>query len=72
MGVLTSKSLEQPFSKNCTTDSHKELIATVCHHERLNRKSQDSTDEKITFPFDIDLEIFYELPEEVQKEEYDD
>ncbi|XP_045646086.1 DNA polymerase iota isoform X1 [Ursus americanus] len=60
---------EQLFSKNRTTDSHKEPIVTVSHHERLREnKEQDSSDEKITFPSDIDPEVFYKLPEEVQKE----
>lgn len=31
-------------------------------------REQESPDEKITFPSDIDPEVFYELPEEVQKE----
>lgn len=60
---------EQLFSKNHTTDNHKKLIATVSHHERLAENGeQDSTDEKITFPSNVDPEVFYELPEEVQKE----
>ncbi|GAB5579511.1 DNA polymerase iota isoform X1 [Prionailurus iriomotensis] len=60
---------EQLFSTNHTTDSHKEPLATVSHHEGLpENREQDSTDEKITFPSDIDPEVFYELPEEVQKE----
>ncbi|XP_019319564.2 DNA polymerase iota isoform X2 [Panthera pardus] len=60
---------EQLFSTNRTTDSHKEPLATVSHHEGLpENREQDSTDEKITFPSDIDPEVFYELPEEVQKE----
>ncbi|XP_044776874.1 DNA polymerase iota isoform X6 [Neomonachus schauinslandi] len=60
---------ERLFSKNRTTDSHKESTVTVSHHERLTEnKEQDSSDEKITFPSDIDPEVFYELPEEVQKE----
>ncbi|XP_004405898.1 PREDICTED: DNA polymerase iota [Odobenus rosmarus divergens] len=60
---------ERLFSKNCTTDNHKESTVTVSRHERLTEnKEQDSSDEKITFPSDIDPEVFYELPEEVQKE----
>ncbi|XP_035946930.1 DNA polymerase iota isoform X1 [Halichoerus grypus] len=60
---------ERLFSKNRTTDSHKESTVTVSHHERLTEnKEQDFSDEKITFPSDIDPEVFYELPEEVQKE----
>ncbi|XP_074211469.1 DNA polymerase iota isoform X2 [Camelus bactrianus] len=57
---------EQLFSKNRITDSHKQPLATVSHHEGLTEnREQDSTDEKITFPSDIDPEVFYELPEEV-------
>ncbi|XP_015984680.2 DNA polymerase iota isoform X2 [Rousettus aegyptiacus] len=60
---------EQLFSKKHTTDSHKQPIATVSHHEGLpGNGEQDSTDEKIILPSDVDPEIFYELPEEVQKE----
>ncbi|XP_012600941.1 DNA polymerase iota isoform X1 [Microcebus murinus] len=60
---------EQLFSKNPTTDSHKQTMAIVSHHERhTENREQDSVDEKITFPSDIDLQVFYELPEEVQKE----
>ncbi|CAD7679310.1 unnamed protein product [Nyctereutes procyonoides] len=60
---------EQLFSKNCSTDNHKEPVVTVSHHEGLKEnREQDSSDEKITFPSDVDPEVFYELPEEVQKE----
>ncbi|XP_012507257.1 PREDICTED: DNA polymerase iota isoform X1 [Propithecus coquereli] len=60
---------EQLFSKNRTTDSHKQTMAIVSHHERhTENREQDSVDEKITFPSDIDPQVFYELPEEVQKE----
>uniref|UniRef100_A0A8C4L5K8 DNA polymerase iota n=1 Tax=Equus asinus asinus TaxID=83772 RepID=A0A8C4L5K8_EQUAS len=60
---------EQLFSKNRTTDSHKQSIATVSQHEGLMKnREQDCTDKKVTFPSDIDPEVFYELPEEVQKE----
>ncbi|XP_059750530.1 DNA polymerase iota isoform X9 [Balaenoptera ricei] len=60
---------EQLFSKTCTTDSHKQPMATVFIHEGLTEnREQDSTEEKVTFPSDIDPEVFYELPEEVQKE----
>ncbi|XP_019496250.1 PREDICTED: DNA polymerase iota isoform X2 [Hipposideros armiger] len=60
---------EQLFSKNRTTDNHKQPIATVSHHEGLAENGeQDTTDEKITFPSDVDPEVFYELPEELQKE----
>ncbi|XP_058133734.1 DNA polymerase iota isoform X2 [Dasypus novemcinctus] len=59
---------EQLFSKN-TTNSHKQPIATGCHHEALTEnREQNSAEEKITLPSDIDPEVFYELPEEVQKE----
>lgn len=51
------------------TDSHKQPVATVSRHEGLKEnREQESPDEKITFPSDIDPEVFYELPEEVQKE----
>uniref|UniRef100_A0A8C9B3L6 DNA polymerase iota n=1 Tax=Prolemur simus TaxID=1328070 RepID=A0A8C9B3L6_PROSS len=60
---------EQLFSKNRTTDSHKQTMAIVSHRERhTENREQDSVDEKITFPSDIDPQVFYELPEEVQKE----
>ncbi|XP_064150562.1 DNA polymerase iota isoform X2 [Loxodonta africana] len=60
---------EQLFSKNRTTGSHKQPVATVSHHEGFTaNKQQHSAEEKITFPSDIDPEVFYELPEEVQKE----
>ncbi|XP_053427751.1 DNA polymerase iota isoform X3 [Nycticebus coucang] len=59
---------EQLFSKNRTTDScHKQTMAS--HHEGLaENREQDSFDEKITFPSDIDPQVFYELPEDVQTE----
>lgn len=60
---------EQLFSKNHTAENQKQPIATVSHHEGLAENGeQDSTDEKITFPPDVDPEVFYELPEELQKE----
>ncbi|XP_068849827.1 DNA polymerase iota isoform X4 [Capricornis sumatraensis] len=60
---------EQLFSKNRMTDSHKQPVATVSRHEGLKEnREQESPDEKIAFPSDIDPEVFYELPEEVQKE----
>lgn len=60
---------EQLSSPNCTTDHHTQPRATVSHQEvpTENRK-QEPTKEKITFPSDIDPDVFYELPEEVQKE----
>ncbi|XP_006837627.1 PREDICTED: DNA polymerase iota [Chrysochloris asiatica] len=60
---------ERLFSKNHTTDSHKPPVATVSHHVGLTENSQQSSaEEKTIFPSDIDPEVFYELPEEVQKE----
>ncbi|XP_054439652.1 DNA polymerase iota [Pteronotus mesoamericanus] len=60
---------EQLLSKNLTADSHKQLTATVLHHAGLaENREQDSSAEKITFPSDVDPDVFYELPEEVQKE----
>ncbi|KAM8780469.1 DNA polymerase iota [Rhynchonycteris naso] len=59
---------EQLFSKTRTTDSHKQSTAAVSHHEGLAEiREQDST-AKITFPSDVDPEVFCALPEEVQKE----
>ncbi|XP_076991543.1 DNA polymerase iota isoform X2 [Tamandua tetradactyla] len=59
---------EQLSPKNHTTeDNHKHAIRS--HHEALiESREQDSAEEKIAFPSDIDPEVFYELPEEVQKE----
>ncbi|KAM9676840.1 DNA polymerase iota isoform 2-T2 [Dama dama] len=60
---------EQLFSKSRTTDSHKQPVPTVSRHEELKEsREQESPDEKTTFPSDIDPEVFYELPGEVQKE----
>lgn len=60
---------EQLFSKNRTTVSHKQPTAAESHPEGLaENREQDSTAEKITFPSDVDPQVFYELPEEVQKE----
>ncbi|XP_004683969.2 PREDICTED: DNA polymerase iota [Condylura cristata] len=60
---------EQLFSKNHNADNHKQPVGKVPHCEGLTKsREQDSTDEKITFPSDVDPGIFYELPEEVQKE----
>ncbi|XP_059563320.1 DNA polymerase iota isoform X2 [Myotis daubentonii] len=60
---------EQLFSKNRTTDSHKQPTAAASHYGGLaENREQDSTAEKITFPSDVDPKVFYELPEEVQKE----
>nr|XP_044990910.1 DNA polymerase iota [Jaculus jaculus] len=59
---------EQLVSKNKTTDSHKQTLTTTCHQGLIENREQDSAREKITFPFDVDLQVFYELPEEVQQE----
>ncbi|XP_055154673.2 DNA polymerase iota isoform X3 [Symphalangus syndactylus] len=59
---------EQLFSKNRTTDSHKQTVATDSHEGLTENREPDSVDEKITFPSDIDPQVFYELPEVVQKE----
>uniref|UniRef100_A0A8C3YM67 DNA polymerase iota n=1 Tax=Catagonus wagneri TaxID=51154 RepID=A0A8C3YM67_9CETA len=60
---------EQLHSKNRSTDSHKHPVATVSHRQGLTEnREQDFVDEKFTFPSDIDPEVFYELPEEVQRE----
>ncbi|EHB03452.1 DNA polymerase iota [Heterocephalus glaber] len=59
---------EQLFPKNRTTDSHKQRIATASHQGLTESREQDSSEEKINFPPDIDPQVFYELPEEVQKE----
>nr|XP_037838205.1 DNA polymerase iota isoform X2 [Chlorocebus sabaeus] len=59
---------EQLFSKNHTTDSHKQTVATDSHEGLTENREPDSVDEKITFPSDIDPQVFYELPEVVQKE----
>uniref|UniRef100_A0A8D2DZT1 DNA polymerase iota n=1 Tax=Sciurus vulgaris TaxID=55149 RepID=A0A8D2DZT1_SCIVU len=59
---------DQLFSKNCATDSHKQTRATTSCQGLTENKEQDSADEKIIFPSGIDPQVFYELPEEVQKE----
>ncbi|XP_052598427.1 DNA polymerase iota isoform X6 [Peromyscus californicus insignis] len=59
---------EQLFSKHRTADSHKQTVATTSRQGLVENKEQDCVDEKITFPSDIDPQVFYELPEEVQKE----
>ncbi|XP_012370276.1 DNA polymerase iota isoform X2 [Octodon degus] len=58
---------EQLFSKTPPTDSHKE-IPTAPHQGLTESREQDSAEEKTSFPPDIDPQVFYELPEEVQKE----
>ncbi|XP_006254962.1 DNA polymerase iota isoform X3 [Rattus norvegicus] len=57
---------EQLFSTHRTADSHKQTATTS--HQGLENREQDSADEKLTFPSDIDPQVFYELPEEVQRE----
>lgn len=60
---------DQLLSTNLTTESHKQPTATVSHPEGLAENGeQDSTVEKTTFPSAVDREVFYELPEEIQKE----
>ncbi|KAM6219584.1 DNA polymerase iota [Rhynchocyon petersi] len=60
---------EQRISTNHTTDTHKEPRTTTSHHEGfIESREQSSAEERMTFPSDIDPEVFYELPEEVQKE----
>ncbi|XP_013366274.1 PREDICTED: DNA polymerase iota isoform X2 [Chinchilla lanigera] len=58
---------EQLFSKNHTTDSH-EQTPTGSHQGLIESREQGSAEEKISFPPDVDPQVFYELPEEVQKE----
>ncbi|XP_063087674.1 DNA polymerase iota isoform X2 [Cavia porcellus] len=61
---------EQLFSKNHTTDSHKQTKPTAS--QQGLKESRDFAEEKISFPPDIDPQVFYELPEEVQKELVDE
>ncbi|XP_007519299.2 DNA polymerase iota isoform X2 [Erinaceus europaeus] len=57
----------EPLSKNHSTETHKQAI--VSHHEGLTGiREPDSDNEKIIFPPNTDPEVFYELPEEVQRE----
>ncbi|KFO35150.1 DNA polymerase iota isoform X3 [Fukomys damarensis] len=57
------------FPPNHTTDTHKQTVATASHQEGLTEsREQDYSEEKINFPSGIDPQVFYELPEEVQKE----
>ncbi|XP_042531084.1 DNA polymerase iota isoform X1 [Dipodomys spectabilis] len=59
---------EQLFSKNRSTGSHKQTT-TASPQEGLQEKGeQESAAEKVTFPPEVDPQVFYELPEEVQKE----
>ncbi|XP_076768600.1 DNA polymerase iota isoform X4 [Arvicanthis niloticus] len=57
---------EQLFSTHLTADSHRQTATTS--HQGLENREQDSADENLTLPSDIDPQVFYELPEEVQKE----
>ncbi|XP_040597562.1 DNA polymerase iota isoform X9 [Mesocricetus auratus] len=59
---------EQLFVKHRPADSHKQTVATTSHQGLVENREQDSADEKLTFPSDVDPQVFYELPEEVQKE----
>ncbi|XP_066103034.1 DNA polymerase iota [Saccopteryx bilineata] len=59
---------EQLFSKTHTTDSHKQPTAAVSHHEGLAENREQDSAAEITFPSDVDPEVFRALPEEVQKE----
>lgn len=59
---------EQLFSKHRPVDSHKQTLATTSNQGLIESREQDFADEKLTFPSDIDPQVFYELPEEVQKE----
>uniref|UniRef100_A0A8C9PVH7 UmuC domain-containing protein n=1 Tax=Spermophilus dauricus TaxID=99837 RepID=A0A8C9PVH7_SPEDA len=59
---------DQLFSKCCATGSHKQTTATASCQGSTENREQDSADEKIIFPSVIDPQVFYELPEEVQKE----
>ncbi|XP_042636170.1 DNA polymerase iota [Orycteropus afer afer] len=59
---------EQLFSKDHITGSHKQPVAKVSQEGCIENRQQSSAEEKITFPSDVDPEVFYELPEEVQKE----
>ncbi|XP_021005956.1 DNA polymerase iota isoform X2 [Mus caroli] len=57
---------EQLFSTHRTVDSHKQTA--TASHQGLESREMDSAEEKLPFPPDIDPQVFYELPEEVQKE----
>ncbi|XP_007486773.2 DNA polymerase iota isoform X6 [Monodelphis domestica] len=60
---------QQLFSKNHTADSHKQLTGSVSQHLSLTEnREQESAEEEITFPSGIDPAVFFELPEDVQKE----
>ncbi|XP_027724850.1 DNA polymerase iota isoform X4 [Vombatus ursinus] len=60
---------QQLFSRSHTADSHKQLTGSVSQHLSLTEnKEQESSEEEITFPSGIDPAVFFELPEDVQKE----
>ncbi|XP_044513749.1 DNA polymerase iota isoform X4 [Gracilinanus agilis] len=60
---------QQLFSKNHSADSHKQLTGSVSQHLSLTEnRDQESAEEEITFPSGIDPAVFFELPEDVQKE----
>lgn len=63
---------EQLFSTHRTADSHKQTATAspqgLESHQGLESRELDSAEEKLPFPPDIDPQVFYELPEEVQKE----
>ncbi|XP_075388791.1 DNA polymerase iota isoform X2 [Tenrec ecaudatus] len=57
------------FPQSHTKDSHEQPIAIVSHHEGFGEnRQQSSAEEKMTLPSNINSEVFYELPEEVQQE----
>ncbi|XP_041495190.1 DNA polymerase iota isoform X2 [Microtus oregoni] len=59
---------EQLFSKHCPADSPRQTVATTSHQGLGENREQDSADDRMSFPPDIDPQVFYELPEEVQRE----
>ncbi|XP_036597269.1 DNA polymerase iota isoform X1 [Trichosurus vulpecula] len=60
---------QQLFSKNHTAESHKQLTGSVSQHLSLTEnREQESAEEEIHFPSGIDPAVFFELPEDVQKE----
>ncbi|XP_072462109.1 DNA polymerase iota isoform X3 [Notamacropus eugenii] len=60
---------QQLFSKNHTADSHKQPTGSVSQHLNLTEnRDQESAEEEINFPSGIDPAVFFELPEDVQKE----
>ncbi|KAK7822455.1 hypothetical protein U0070_001622 [Myodes glareolus] len=59
---------EQLFSKHRLADSPRQTVATTSHQGLGENREQDSADDKMSFPPDIDPQVFYELPEEVQRE----